>query len=84
MAVEQERIRILHDAPAGSQPRYVLYWSQMNRRVRFNHALLHAVELANRHSLPLLVYEGLTYTYKRANRRLHTFLVEAVPIPPPN
>ncbi len=79
MAVEQERIRTLHDAPAGSQPRYVLYWSQMNRRVRFNHALLHAVELANRHGLPLLVYEGLTCTYKAANRRLHTFLVEAVP-----
>ena len=79
MSVEQERIRILHDAPTGSQPRYILYWSQMNRRVRFNHALLHAVELANGHGLPLLVYEGLTCTYKAANRRLHTFLVEAVP-----
>ena len=51
----------------------------MNRRVRFNHALLHAVELANLHGLPLLVYEGLTCTYNLANRRLHTFILEAVP-----
>ena len=77
--VEKERIRTLGDAPHCPQPRYVLYWSQMNRRVSFNHALLHAVELANLHGLPLLVYEGLTCTYKAANRRIHTFILEGVP-----
>jgi len=79
VAVERERIRILHDGAPGLNARYVLYWAQMNRRVRFNHALLHAVELANRQDLPLLVYEGLTCTYPGANRRVHSFMLEAVP-----
>jgi len=51
----------------------------MNRRVAFNHALAHAADLANRHNLPLLVYEGLTCTYTAANDRIHTFMLEAVP-----
>lgn len=51
----------------------------MNRRVEFNHALLYAVEIANRLSLPVLFYEGLTCTYEYANGRLHTFILQAVP-----
>ena len=51
----------------------------MNRRVDANHALLYAVELANRLNLPVLVYEALTYSYEYANDRLHTFVLEAVP-----
>jgi deoxyribodipyrimidine photo-lyase len=58
---------------------YVLYWSQMNRRAGSNHALAHAAQIANANNLPLLVYEGLTCTYKGANDRLHTFVIEAVP-----
>jgi deoxyribodipyrimidine photo-lyase len=57
----------------------VLYWSQMNRRVECNHALAHAIELANSMSLPVLFYEALGCTYKYANDRLHTFVLEAVP-----
>lgn len=59
--------------------KYVLYWSQMNRRVECNHALAHAIELANSMSLPVLFYEALGCTYKYANDRLHTFVLEAVP-----
>src|SRR5579872_3479108 len=51
----------------------------MNRRVESNHALAFAVELANRHELPVLFYEGLTCSYPNANDRLHTFLLEGVP-----
>ncbi len=51
----------------------------MNRRADANHALAYAVHIANEHHLPLLVYEGLTCTYKYANDRLHTFAIEAVP-----
>jgi deoxyribodipyrimidine photo-lyase len=51
----------------------------MNRRVRWNHALLYAAELANRTGLPLLVYEGLTCSYPHASDRLHTFILEGVP-----
>ena len=80
MPVEIERIKKLNDAPERPEgAKYVLYWSQMNRRVDANHALLHAVEIANRLNLPVLFYEGLTCTYEHANDRLHTFILQAVP-----
>ena len=79
MAIETERISKLNSAGDRPDAEYVLYWAQMNRRVDANHGLLFAVELANRYRLPVLYYEGLTCTYKNANDRLHTFILEAVP-----
>src|ERR1700759_4671122 len=79
MSVEPERVQKLNRAPERQERRYVLYWAQMNRRVDFNHRLLYACDLANRHQLPVLVYEGLTCTYEYANHRLHTFVLGAVP-----
>jgi deoxyribodipyrimidine photo-lyase len=79
MSVSPQRIRQMNSAPLQPQADYVLYWSQMNRRVSSNHALLYAGELANQHGLPVLVYEALTYAYEYANDRLHTFILEAVP-----
>jgi deoxyribodipyrimidine photo-lyase len=74
-----ERVRKLNDRELREGARYVLYWSQMNRRVDSNHALAFAAELANQRGLPLLFYEGLTCTYPFANDRFHTFLLEGVP-----
>lgn len=74
----QQRIRVLNSAPERGAADYVLYWSQVNRRVHSNHALAHAADLANEHRLPLLVYEGLTSDYPGANGRLHTFLLQGV------
>ncbi|HTA42411.1 MAG TPA: deoxyribodipyrimidine photo-lyase [Bryobacteraceae bacterium] len=78
MAVEAERIRVLNAKGARKDADYVLYWCQMNRRAESNHALAHAAEIANENGLPLLVYEGLTFGYKAANDRLHTFILEGV------
>ena len=72
------RVRSLNDAPVRRDGKYVLYWSQMNRRVESNHALAHAIELANAMQMPVLFYEALGCTYKYANDRLHTFVLEAV------
>jgi deoxyribodipyrimidine photo-lyase len=77
--VERERIRQLNTAVLRSHAKYVLYWSQMNRRVDANHALLYAVELANERKLPVLYYEGLTCSYPFANDRMHTFILQAFP-----
>lgn len=74
-----ERVRILNNAPLREKAQYVLYWTQMNRRVPVNQALEYAVEQANLLELPLLVYEGLGCTYQYANDRLHTFILEGVP-----
>jgi deoxyribodipyrimidine photo-lyase len=75
----QDRIRILNDSPQRAQAQYVLYWTQMDRRAESNFGLLHAAAVANQRGLPLLVYEGLTCTYKQANDRIHTFMMQAVP-----
>ena len=75
----QERVRVLNDAAVRQGAKYVLYWSQMNRRVECNHALAWAVERANALKLPVLYYEGLTCTYREANDRMHTFVLEGVP-----
>jgi deoxyribodipyrimidine photo-lyase len=79
VAVEPTRIRALNQAPMREGAKYVLYWSQMNRRVESNHALAYAAEVANERGVPLLVYEGLTYDYRGANYRIHTFVLEGVP-----
>ena len=74
-----ERATLLNERGMRAGAAYVLYWSQMNRRVLVNHALAFAVERANELGLPVLYYEGLTCTYLHANDRLHTFLLEGVP-----
>jgi len=79
MSVERERILQLNEAPLRSGAKYVLYWSQMNRRVESNQGLLYSVEIANQLALPVLYYEGLTCSYPHANDRLHTFILEGVP-----
>jgi deoxyribodipyrimidine photo-lyase len=73
------RVRSLNQAPLRSSgAKYVLYWSQMNRRVEENHALAHAITLANNLKLPVLFHEALGCTYPYANDRLHTFILEGV------
>jgi deoxyribodipyrimidine photo-lyase len=57
---------------------YVLYWSQMNRRVDSNPALVFAADLANERDLRLLFYEGLTCSYPYASDRFHRFILEGV------
>ncbi|HMD50287.1 MAG TPA: deoxyribodipyrimidine photo-lyase, partial [Bryobacteraceae bacterium] len=74
-----QRVRLLNGNSVRTGAKYVLYWAQMNRRVESNQALLFAAQLANRHKLPLLVYEGLTCWYPYASDRIHTFLLEGVP-----
>ena len=75
----QQRVRALNDTPVRRRARYVLYWTQMNRRADSNHGLEFAAEQANQLGLPLLVYEGVTCSYPHANDRFHTFLLEGVP-----
>lgn len=79
MPVETERITKQNTAPERTDAQYVLYWTGANRRVDSNHALLHAVEIANRLKLPVLFYEGLSCTYPMANDRMHTFILQGVP-----
>ena len=72
------RVTKLNNAPENKQGRYVLYWMQMFKRASHNYALNFAIQMANERQLPLVVYEGLTFSYPWANDRFHTFILEGV------
>lgn len=75
----KDRTRKLNDAPENGAGKYVLYWTQMNRRADSNHALEFAAQLANQRDVPLLVYEGLTCDDPFASDRFPSFLLTGVP-----
>jgi deoxyribodipyrimidine photo-lyase len=58
--------------------RYVLYWMQASQRSRCNHALEHAIDMANALKLPLLACFGLTGDYPEANLRHYTFMLQGL------
>ncbi len=77
--VHEARIRTLGDddrEPA--EGRYVLYWMQRAQRAEHNDALEHAVRLANRHEIGLLVCFGLTADYPEATARHLRFLLDGL------
>ncbi len=76
--LHQERIQSLNDSEARSKSRYVLYWMQQAQRVRTNHALAHAIELANERGLPVVVGFGLMDDYPEANLRHYAFMLEGL------
>jgi deoxyribodipyrimidine photo-lyase len=73
------RLHHVNNAPERSGGEYVLYWMRHNRRPRGNHGLEHAAAVANRHKVPLLVYESLANDYPYASDRFHQFVLEGVP-----
>jgi deoxyribodipyrimidine photo-lyase len=72
------RVTKLNDASENTKGSYVLYWMQMFKRASHNYALNFAIQMANERRLPLIVYEGLTFSYSWANDRFHTFILEGV------
>jgi deoxyribodipyrimidine photo-lyase len=76
--IEPERIQMLNDRPANTDGRYVLYWMQQSQRAEFNHALEHAVRLANDREQGLVVGFGLTADYPYANERHYAFMLEGL------
>jgi len=73
-----DRIRLLDDAPARGDGRYVLYWMIASRRLSWNHALDRAVEHARALSRPLLVFEPLRAGYEHACDRFHAFVMDGM------
>ena len=66
------------DRPANRGGKYVLYWCQMARRLRANHALDYALHWATKLKKPLVVYEGLKLDYPWASARFHQFMLEGM------
>jgi len=72
------RITRLKQGSENPNKKYVLYWMQQSQRVFYNHALNHAIEIANQINLPLKVFFGLTPNYPDANQRHYLFMLEGL------
>ncbi len=72
------RVRQANDRPVNEAGDYVLYWMQMSRRLRANHALNYAAGWAKKLGKPLVVYEGLKLDYPWASARFHQYLLEGM------
>lgn len=76
--IQSERIEALNDSPVRENGAYILYWMQASQRESYNYALEFSIELANLHSLPLLVVFGIMDDYPEANERHYAFMVEGL------
>jgi deoxyribodipyrimidine photo-lyase len=77
-SMNPNRILTLKKSELRPSKSYVLYWMQQSQRVHFNHALEHAIQIANAKQLPVLVYFGLTPSYPEANARHYQFMLEGI------
>ena len=76
--MEPERIKLLNDRPPDGAGRYVLYWMQAAQRAACNPALEHAIALADKRGLPVVVGFGLMDDYPEANLRHYRFMLEGL------
>ncbi|MGM0546758.1 MAG: hypothetical protein ACQEST_08550 [Bacteroidota bacterium] len=76
--INSDRVFKRNDKDPNPDGDYVLYWMQINRRLRYNYALEYAVGWANKLGKPLLIYEGLICDYPWASDRFHHFLMEGM------
>ena len=77
MSVLPEQIRERNTKPM-TKGRYGLYWMQAAQRAHWNHALEHAIGLANGQGLPLVVLFCLVDDFPEANLRHYRFMLEGL------
>ena len=77
MSTLPEQIGDLNSKPM-VKGRCGLYWMQAAQRAHWNHALEHAIGLANEQGLPLVVLFCLTAGYPEANLRHYRFMLEGL------
>ncbi|MEZ6015215.1 MAG: deoxyribodipyrimidine photolyase [Planctomycetota bacterium] len=78
MIAPLDRLSTLNARPTAADGAYVLYWMNAQRRTGWNFGLEHAVARARELSRPLLVYEGLSASYRWASDRFHAFVLDGM------
>lgn len=73
-----KRLTTLQSGQKQSNQSYILYWMQQAQRIHYNHALNHAVRLANQWQKKVVVVFALQERYLEANRRHYTFMLEGL------
>ncbi len=72
------RITTCNQAPVRPERDFVLYWMIASRRLDYNYALEHAVDLAQEHGVGLVILEALRTGYQWASDRLHRFILDGM------
>jgi deoxyribodipyrimidine photo-lyase len=75
--IQPERILELNDCPFQDRG-FVLYWMQAAQRAEYNHALEHAVRMANERDKPVAAAFSLTDDFPEANLRHYAFMLEGL------
>ena len=75
--IQSERILELNDHPVQDRT-FILYWMQATQRAEWNHALEHAVRMANERGKSVLVAFSLTDDFPEANLRHYAFMLEGL------
>lgn len=75
--IQKERIRELNQESAKDRG-FVLYWMQAAQRTEYNHALEHAVRLADHRHKPVVAAFSLTDDFPEANLRHYTFMLQGL------
>jgi deoxyribodipyrimidine photo-lyase len=77
-SVPDIRITQCNQAPVRAERDFVMYWMTAFRRLDFNYALEHAVNLAQDHGVGLVVLEALRVDYPWASDRFHQFIIDGM------
>ncbi len=72
------RLNLINNRKFNKNGKYILYWMQQSHRVEENHALIYAIEKANKYNLPIIVQFCLVENYPEANLRHYTFMLEGL------
>ncbi|MFH5882448.1 deoxyribodipyrimidine photo-lyase [Liberiplasma polymorphum] len=73
-----DRLMVSADFKINKEKDYVLYWMQQSQRIDYNYALSEAIKIANTIHKPLKVVFVLTPSFKEANLRHYTFMLEGL------
>ncbi|MBP8718392.1 MAG: deoxyribodipyrimidine photo-lyase, partial [Candidatus Atribacteria bacterium] len=75
--IQEDRISYLNEKDE-QEGRYIIYWMQASQRVKYNQALETTIRIANKRSLPVLVYFEITTSFPDANLRHYYFMLEGL------
>ncbi|AUD63881.1 hypothetical protein BK010_09885 [Tenericutes bacterium MO-XQ] len=76
--MNKERLLKIKEGKKDASKTYVIYWMQQSQRVHYNHALDHAIRMANHFDLPLVCFFGIDDKYPEANERSYQFMLEGL------
>lgn len=76
--MHKDRVTPHHTSPIRQDQTYILYWMQAAQRLHENYALEAAMRASVRHNKPLRVLFVLDPTFKEANHRHYSFMLEGL------